>query len=93
MVNSSPPVVVTDNSCWATDMVTEATVPASMSVRSWLKVGAGGAVESETTSRWATNTSRITIRIGKAALLRNLFTELLPAGDGPVSQRRVTSPA
>ena len=83
MVNSSPSVVVTDSSCSATVIVTAAIVPASMSVRSWLKVGAGAAVDSDTTSRWATNTSRITMRIGNAALLRNLLTELPPAWMDP----------
>ncbi len=55
-------------------MVALETSPAPMSAIRAGKVGGGALSSSETTSRWATNTSRITIRIGKAALLRNLFT-------------------
>ena len=51
-----------------------ATLPSLMSWVNSLNVGAGFDGSLETTSRWATNTSRITIRIGKAALLRNLFS-------------------
>ena len=55
-------------------IVARATSPAEMSEIRAGKVGGGALSSSETTSRWATNTSRMTIRIGKAALLRNLFS-------------------
>ena len=59
-----------------------------------LNVGAGVEGSLDTTSRWATNTSRITIRIGNAALLRNLFSLAPPPGleDRGTARPRVQSP-
>ena len=63
-----------------------------MSLVNWLNVGAGVEGSLDTTSRWATNTSRITMRIGNAALLRNLLSAppggSKVAASGPQSSRQ-----
>ena len=66
-------------------MVAFLTLPSWTCCVKSLNVGAGVDGSLDTTSRWATNTSRITIRIGNAALLRNLFSPLPLRGPGPAA--------
>src|SRR5437763_16517513 len=65
---------VTETSWSLVEMVALSTWFWSMSVVSWLKLGLVELEELDTTSFWATKARRMTMRMGKAALLKNRFT-------------------
>jgi hypothetical protein len=60
---------------WASD-----TWPVCTALSSWLKPGRLASPELLVISFWATKARRITIRMGKAALLKNRFIRMRPSG-------------
>jgi hypothetical protein len=62
-------------------MVTADTLPPDSSFWNAVKVGCWDGSALDVTSLWATKARRTTIRMGNAALLKNLLSGLLPLGD------------